>query len=64
MAKIITVTIDEHGDSSVDLEGYHGVGCDAVSKAFTSAIGNEGTVRHKAERNKPCQTKTQLTQGR
>lgn len=35
MAKLITIRIDEKtGKSSIDLAGYHGVGCADVMKAF------------------------------
>ena len=59
--KIITVSIDEKGDSTVDLAGFNGVGCDAVQKAFADAIGKSTSVTHKPEFNKPCNTKTNLT---
>ncbi len=32
--KLITVEIDENGNSSIDLEGFHGQGCDDVAKDF------------------------------
>ncbi len=32
--KTITVVIDENGNSSVDLEGFAGQGCDKVLKDF------------------------------
>ena len=32
--KTITVVIDENGDSSMDLEGFAGQGCDKVLKDF------------------------------
>jgi hypothetical protein len=32
--KKITVTIDEDGNSTVDLSGFHGKGCDKVLKDF------------------------------
>ena len=30
--KLITVEIDENGNSSLDLEGFHGKGCGDVAK--------------------------------
>jgi hypothetical protein len=48
MAKIVKVTVDENGDFTVDLNGFHGRGCDAIIKAF----GEESTVTketHKRE---------------
>ena len=30
--KLITVEIDEKGNSSIDLEGFHGQGCGDVAK--------------------------------
>ena len=54
MAKIITVTIDENGDAEIDLQGFHGRGCDAVMKGFNKALGGEITSNAtKAEYNKP-----------
>ena len=32
--KVITVEIDENGNSSIDLEGFHGQGCGDVAKDF------------------------------
>ena len=32
--KTITVVIDQNGDSSLDLEGFAGQGCDKVLKDF------------------------------
>lgn len=43
MAKIITVTIDENGDPSIDLAGYKGKGCQAVQDVFGRALGT--TIR-------------------
>ena len=50
----ITVTIDENGDAEIDLQGFHGRGCDAVMKGFNKALGGEITSNAtKAEYNKP-----------
>ena len=49
MAKIITVEIDNDGDQTVDLAGYHGKGCTAVAKAFADAIGTSTDITRKAE---------------
>jgi hypothetical protein len=46
--KTITVVIDENGNSSVDLEGFAGQGCDKVLKYF------QGDDRAKAQRKKPA----------
>ena len=32
--KLITVEIDENGNSSIDLDGFHGQGCGDVAKDF------------------------------
>ena len=32
--KIITIEIDERGESSIDLEGFQGKGCTDVATAF------------------------------
>ena len=34
--KIVTIEIDESGNSSIDLEGFQGKGCGDVAKAFQS----------------------------
>ncbi len=52
MSKIITVTIDETGQS-VDLAGYKGKGCEAVQKAFEQAVGPSTKVTKKPEYNEP-----------
>ena len=33
--KLITVEIDQEGNASVDLKGFHGKGCDGALKDFT-----------------------------
>ena len=45
--KTITVVIDETGNSSVDLEGFAGRGCDKVLKDF------QGDDRAQVQRKKP-----------
>jgi len=45
--KTITVLIDEAGNSSVDLDGFAGQGCDKVLKDF------QGDDRAKVQRKKP-----------
>ena len=32
--KIVTIEIDEHGESSIDLAGFQGKGCADVAAAF------------------------------
>lgn len=32
--KVVTIEIDEHGESSIDLEGFQGKGCSDVAGAF------------------------------
>jgi hypothetical protein len=32
--KIITIEIDDHGNSSLDLKGFQGKGCGDVAEAF------------------------------
>ena len=62
MAKIITIEIDENGDQTVDLTGYHGKGCDAVAEVFGKAIGQTEKIVHKTEFNKPAVHKNMLRQ--
>lgn len=52
--KIVTITIDEEGDQTVDLTGYNGKGCDAVADVFGRAVGATTKVVHKPDFNKPC----------
>ena len=35
--KIVTVEIDEHGNSSIDLTGFQGKGCGDVARALQGA---------------------------
>ncbi len=46
--KTITVVIDEKGNSSVDLDGFAGQGCEKVLKDF------QGQDRATVERKKPA----------
>ncbi len=46
--KTITVVIDENGNSSVDVDGFAGQGCEKVLKDFQ---GKDGA---KVERRKPA----------
>jgi hypothetical protein len=52
--KIVTVQIDEHGDPTVDLDGYKGKGCQAVQDAFGRALGTTIKTVRKPEYNKPA----------
>lgn len=51
MAKIVTMTIDENGDPTVDLDGYKGKGCAAVQEVFGRALGKTEKVTRKPEYN-------------
>ena len=51
MAKMVTVSIDESGDASVDLDGYKGKGCHAVQEAFERALGKSSKAVRKPEYN-------------
>ena len=37
--KTITVTIDENGETNIDLTGFSGVGCASVLRDFTDGAG-------------------------
>ena len=58
--KTITVVIDENGNSSVDLEGFAGQGCEKALKDF------QGGDRAKVERKKAAfySSQARTTQGR
>lgn len=45
--KTVVIEIDEHGNCSIDLEGFHGKGCTDVAKHF------QGNDVVKNVRNKP-----------
>lgn len=60
--KITTITIDEKGDADVNLDGFMGKGCAAITDAFERALGKSVARTKKAEFNRPCDTKTKLTQ--
>lgn len=61
MAKIITIEIDENGDQTVDLQGYHGKGCAAVQAVFERAIGKSTKVVRKPEYNQQGINKNTIT---
>jgi len=52
--KLITVEIDQEGNASVDLTGFHGTGCNKTLKDFTDgAKVRKATTKpeyHEAER--------------
>ena len=54
--KTITVTIDERGNSTLDLEGFTGPSCEKVSDEF------RGGDLMKVERKKPAYYTGQVTQ--
>jgi hypothetical protein len=63
MAKEITIIIDETGQTSVDLEGFHGKGCAAVIEGFAKAAGASTTgMVKKSEYNAPAITANRLKQ--
>ena len=62
MAKIITIEIDENGDSTVDLEGFQGKGCGAIQEAFAKAVGKSTHIERKREFNAPTLTGNRLQQ--
>lgn len=56
MAKTVNIEIDEQGNFSVDLTGFHGRGCSEVAKAFESL----GTVTKSAKKPEWNQVTTNL----
>jgi hypothetical protein len=60
--QVVTVVIDEKGDSTVDLAGFNGKGCAAIQEGFACAVGKSDHVTHKPEYNRPCLTQTKLQQ--
>ena len=45
--KVVTIEIDESGNSSIDLEGFQGKGCADVAKGFQ---GGDEVVRSEKKR--------------
>lgn len=61
MAKIVTMTIDENGDPTIDLEGYQGKGCHAIQEVFGRALGTTVKAVKKPEYNKVVKNEKRLT---
>ena len=61
--KIVTIIIDENGNSEIDLEGFAGHGC---SKVFEDFRGSDKikTERKKTSFYNPALTEKQTTTGR
>ena len=55
--KIVTIEIDESGNSSIDLEGFQGNGCADVAKAFR---GGDKVVRSEHKREYHAQVAPQV----
>ena len=51
--KLITVEIDENGNSSIDLEGFQGQGCGDVAKDFR---GGDAVTQSSKKRDFYAQT--------
>ena len=62
--QVITVTIDEKGDPSVDLEGFNGKGCAAVVEGFEKAVGKSTSTTIKHEFNAPVIAQAKIKQAR
>lgn len=58
--KLVTVTIEENGDSSVDLAGFQGRGCAAIQEGFARAVGTSTHEIKKPEFHRPVSTQTKL----
>ena len=57
--KLITVEIDENGNSSIDLEGFHGQGCGDVAKDFR---GGDSVTQSSKKREFYAQTAMKQSQ--
>lgn len=53
MQKIVTIEIDEAGESSIDLAGFQGKGCADVANAFQ---GNDAVTRSEKKREFQVET--------
>ena len=60
--QIITIEIDDKGESTIDLAGFNGKGCSAIQEGFARAVGTSTEVVRKPEFNKPCKTENKLQQ--
>ena len=57
--KEIEVTIDENGKVDIDLNGFHGKGCDEIAKKLAKAMGSIVNIDKKCDFYKQeVQTKT------
>jgi hypothetical protein len=62
--QIITVTIDEQGEATVETEGMAGKGCAAIHEAFARATGKATSIEHKREFSAPIIAANRLKQGK
>jgi hypothetical protein len=59
--KTITIEIDEHGNSSIDLAGFAGKGCGDVAKAFQ---GSDTVTKSEKKREFHIETAAKQVQQR
>jgi len=57
--KEIEVIIDENGQASIDLQGWHGKGCEEVAKKLAKALG---TTVKSTKKNDYWKTETKIKQ--
>ena len=55
MSKEIEVTIDDNGETSVDLKGFDGKGCQEVMDKLTKVLGKKTKLEKKPEFYKEAQ---------
>jgi hypothetical protein len=60
--QIITIEIDDKGDSTIDLAGFNGKGCAAIQEGFAQAVGKSVDVTTKPEYNRSCKIENKLQQ--
>ena len=59
MEKRIEITIDEKGETSIDLQNFKGKGCSKVMADFTDGVGEIKEFRRKREYNEGEETSTE-----
>jgi hypothetical protein len=57
-AKTVTLTFDEHGNPTVETDGYKGVGCTATQDMISKALGGKILEHHNTPEYNQVATKT------
>jgi hypothetical protein len=58
MSKTVTLTFDEHGNATVETEGYKGVGCTATQDLISKSLGGKVLEDHNTPEYNQVATRT------